>query len=79
MERQLSTTSPNFDHQEALAYCERAWPEWMEAKAKADRAGGNSAEANLRFHDANAHMDYLLEDLFRQTVTIEGVPDGRPR
>lgn len=73
MKRQLETTSPDFDHQETLAYCEREWPGWMEAKRKMDRAGGNSAEANLAFHDANAVMDHLLEDLFRQTVTIEGV------
>lgn len=70
MERQQQAPSPVQEYEEAHSYCERAWPEWVEAKRKMDRAGGNSAEANLAFHDANAFMDHCLEDLFRQTVIV---------
>lgn len=69
----LKTSDPDQERQEALAYCERTWPEWVDAKAKMDRAGGNSADANRDFNDINRVMDHCLEDLFRQTVVmVEG-------
>lgn len=70
MEKLISPGDSDFQRQEALAYCERAWPEWHEAKAKMDRAGGNSADANLHFNDVDRAMDHCLEDLFRQTVIV---------
>lgn len=77
MERQPATTSPDFELEEAHAYCERAWPDWHRAFAHRERDGGYNADSNLVFNDAAAHMDHLLEDLFSQLVIVERVPDGR--
>lgn len=70
MERSLITVSPDLEHEVTLAYCERLWPEWHEAKYHMDRAGGHSAERNLQFGDIDGRMNHLLEELFAQTVQV---------
>lgn len=63
--------TPKQEKQETLCYLELERTEWLEKKAKADRAGGMDARLNGEFDTVNARMNHLLEDLFAQTVTLE--------
>lgn len=50
------------------AYLERESREWMVAKARADRAGGMSAEANAAEAECMRRVDTLLEELGKMSI-----------
>lgn len=58
---ELPTTQ--LEREVVTAYLERDRLTWLDARARAQRAGGNSAEANAAEAKAMARVDYLLEEL----------------
>jgi hypothetical protein len=47
-----------------VCYLEHERERWLPAKARAERAGGYSAEANKAANDRMERIDYLLEELW---------------
>lgn len=57
-----------------IAYLERAREQWLPHYHRANRAGGNSAEANRDASDAFKPIDRLLDELGRLALATDPQP-----
>lgn len=57
--------SAEIEKQNVICYLEREREQWLPAYRRAERAGGNNAEANAEAEAGMRRMDPLLEELHK--------------
>lgn len=62
--------SPHQEKEETLGYLERERDIWLQSRALMLESPGDREAKNI-FNCSNDRMNFLLEDLFRQTVVLD--------